>query len=193
MKRAERPLRLVLGGMKHCGKSTIGKALAEHFQIPFADTDWLLEEHFRRETGLALSCREIFRREGEEAFRKREAEGIVQLAQESGCRVTALGGGVPANPWIPQGTLRKLGYFIWLATDVQTAFDRVAAGGLPPFLAQAEDPRAAFESMYRERSAFYRACADLTVPLGNDTPEISFQKVLDALQSDLSYATLPEN
>ena len=193
MNRGAKPLRLVLGGMKHCGKSTQGKALANHFQVPFLDTDLLLEERFWQETGRKMSCREIFRAEGEESFRKREAAVVTALAETAGDRVIALGGGVPANRWIPGETLRKLGCFIWLAIDADTAFDRVAAGGLPPFLENAPDPRCAFETMYQERSAFYRTYADVTVELGNDLPEISFQKVLNALQKKLSYATLPEN
>ena len=65
---------VVIGGMKHCGKSTQGKRLAEFWQVPFFDTDTLLEEAYCRVTGKKRTCREIFREEGENFFRQREAD-----------------------------------------------------------------------------------------------------------------------
>jgi len=54
---------IILIGMPGCGKSTIGKMLADVTERPFVDADHALE------TDAGLSIPEIFRREGEESFR----------------------------------------------------------------------------------------------------------------------------
>ncbi len=165
---------LVLCGMKHCGKSTHGRRLARMRGAEFVDTDERLEALYLERYGEKASCREIFRRHGEEFFRKLEAEVIAGLAETvpgAGSRVTALGGGVPSNALITRDMLRRLGFCIFLEIDAETAFRRVAAGGLPPFLAGAADPEKSFAELYRTRSDFYRRCADLTVPIRGEEPE----------------------
>ena len=92
MNRPTRPV--VLAGIKHCGKSTLGRMLARRWNVPLVDTDLELEAEFARRTGRAAGTREIFRELGEEAFRKLEAEVIRSLADSPEFRVIALGGGV---------------------------------------------------------------------------------------------------
>lgn len=176
---------VVIGGMKHCGKSTQGKRLADFWQVPFFDTDSLLEEACFQATGKRRICREIFREEGEEYFRKCEAEVIAHLAaaEQPEGRVIALGGGVPANTFIPEDHLQKLGFFVFLELDENAAFDRVAKGGLPPFLEKEEDPRKAFSLLYFKRLVFYRHFSECTVALNpEDSKEAVFDKLIRAIE-----------
>ena len=161
---------LVLGGLKHCGKSTHGRLLAAALNREFIDTDQALEQQFRLRFGQALSCREIVQRYGEPFFREQEAETIRSLAggADRG-RVYALGGGAPANRLLHPEELKNLGFFIYLEIDPETAFRRIEAHGLPPFL-QGPDPRARFEEQRRSREAFYRQCADLVFPIRGERP-----------------------
>ena len=64
MNRPTRPV--VLAGIKHCGKSTLGRMLARRWNVPLVDTDLELEAEFARRTGRAAGSREIFRELGEE-------------------------------------------------------------------------------------------------------------------------------
>lgn len=166
---------LVLCGMKHCGKTTHGRRLAEIRSAAFADTDELLEREYRGRFGTAASCREIYLVRGEEFFRKMEASVIAAYASSLEGRqtpqVTALGGGAPVNRFMSGDVLRRLGFCIYLEIDVDTAFRRVEAGGLPPYLAAEEDPRRRFAALYRERAVFYRGCADLILHIDGDEPE----------------------
>ena len=73
---------IVLAGIKHCGKSTLGALLARRYGVEFIDTDRELEERFRAESGRELVTREIFRELGAEKFRKFEAAVIGALAKE---------------------------------------------------------------------------------------------------------------
>ena len=59
---------IVLVGMMGCGKSTIGKIVAEKLKWIFIDTDKEIESIMK------LSIKEIFERFGEEFFRKKEYE-----------------------------------------------------------------------------------------------------------------------
>ncbi len=176
---------VVIGGMKHCGKSTQAKRLADFWQVPFFDTDTLLEEAYFRVTGKKYTCREIFREEGEQFFRQREAEVIAHLAvsEPPEGRVIALGGGVPANTFIPEDHLQKLGFFVFLDLDEKAAFERVARGGLPPFLEKEEDPAKAFSLLYFKRLVFYRHFSECTVALEpEDDKETVFQKMIRAIE-----------
>ncbi len=173
---------IVLGGMKHCGKSTHARLLAQKLHCDFLDTDVLLETLYADRNGERLSSREIYRQEGEEFFRRLEAEVIHILATENRLRkrrVIALGGGVPANRFLDVEELKSLGVFVYLAIDSDTAFERVLAKGLPPFLQDKEDPRTAFAELYAQRDKFYRNYAEATLTIdGNE----SIASVSDRLQ-----------
>ena len=76
-KKLSREMRnIVLIGMPGCGKSTVGKLLAETLGREFCESDALVERE------AALSIPEIFRREGEAGFRKRETAALDRLPRE---------------------------------------------------------------------------------------------------------------
>lgn len=176
---------VVIGGMKHCGKTTQGKRLAAFWNVPFFDTDALLEEAYAKVSGERRTCREIFRAEGEKFFRQREAEVIAHLAaaDASAGRVVALGGGVPANTFIPEDDLKKLGFFVFLDLDEKAAFRRVAREGLPPFLEHEPDPEQAFALLYFKRLVFYRHFSECTVAVDEaDDEETVFRKLVKSVE-----------
>jgi shikimate kinase len=79
-------VRIVLTGFMGAGKSTVGKLVAERLGWPFADSDHFIEAR----AGLTIA--EIFRRDGEAAFRALETEVIEELTSREPL-VLALGGG----------------------------------------------------------------------------------------------------
>ena len=64
---------IVLCGIKHSGKSTIGAALSRRLNLPLVDLDREIELAYQRQTGQTLTFREIYRLLGNEEFRRREA------------------------------------------------------------------------------------------------------------------------
>ncbi len=81
-------MRIFLIGFMKCGKSTLGKKLAYEIKMDFID----LDESIIKIKGKTID--EIFRMEGENAFRKQEAKCL----QEASCKenvVVAAGGGAP--------------------------------------------------------------------------------------------------
>ena len=80
--------RILLIGPPGAGKSTVGRALAEHLSMRFLDTDALIEE----KSGKAIT--DIFVVEGEPVFRAMEFETLSHVLTEDDA-VVSLGGGAP--------------------------------------------------------------------------------------------------
>ena len=155
------PRSIVICGIKHCGKTTVGKEIAAILDIKFADTDDLIVE----KDGGKRTVREIFAAEGEEFFRKLEAAVLSELAESEQKMVIALGGGALSNAFVSEQVKEKLGFKVWLDTDDHTAFARITEKGLPPFLKDAADPEEAFKAMNVERKAVFAAqCESRCVP-----------------------------
>ena len=178
-------MKIVLTGMKHCGKSTIGKLLAHRWDCPFADTDVMLEKLFEENYGEKRSCREIFREHGEAFFRNLEAEVVGSLlsGRPTKSRVIALGGGLPMNPSV-KALLPKLGDIVYLKVAPETIFRRIEANGLPPYL-DARRPFESFMEFYREREKTYASLATLTVQLEDSPPEVTADTAGKIIESEL--------
>ncbi len=136
---------LILIGMPGCGKTTLGSALAKALDRPFLDADLELTARAGR------SPEEIIRREGEEAFRKRETEILADLGKGSGA-VIATGGGCVTRPE-NRDLLRQNGRVFWVRRDVS----RLPTAGRP--LSQT----AGTAELYRRRKDLYAAFADWTI------------------------------
>ena len=61
-------------GLPGSGKSTVGRQLARRLQLPFLDSDQVIEQR------LGCSIREYFEREGEARFRDIEEAVIDELS-----------------------------------------------------------------------------------------------------------------
>ena len=84
------PRHLLLVGFMAAGKTVVGRRLAGLLDYPFLDLDQEIEE------AAAASVRQIFEREGEAGFRRRETEALDRcLNMEKG--VVATGGGTFAQ------------------------------------------------------------------------------------------------
>lgn len=79
---------ILLIGMPSCGKTSMGKMLAEKLKRDFYDTDKLIEE----EEGKTIP--EIFEEKGEDYFRNLESKILKDLSKRNGL-VIATGGGAP--------------------------------------------------------------------------------------------------
>ena len=145
------PQNIVLCGIKHCGKTTVGKALAAILDVKFVDSDELIEQMDEQKR----SVREIFATEGEEYFRKKEAQVLENLANANDKVIIALGGGALSNTFVSKDVKEKLGFKVWLNTDDEVAFKRILENGLPPFLQNSPDPKQAFVDMNIARKAVF--------------------------------------
>ena len=160
-------MNVVLIGMKHCGKSTLGRALAESWGCPFYDVDALIEAAHACEAGRPLTAREIFTSLGEDYFHKLEGQVVSELylkLNRPGSRaVVALGGRTALNASVAE-LLGGIGLLVYLHVSPEVLFARVRRTGLPPFLGEA-DPAGDFLALCRTREPQYRRLAQVVVDL----------------------------
>lgn len=80
--------RIILLGYMGAGKTTVGRELAKRLNLRFYDLDWYIESRFNKKVS------EIFAKEGEEGFRKKERNMLHEVAEFEDV-VISLGGGAP--------------------------------------------------------------------------------------------------
>ena len=136
---------IVLIGMPGCGKSTLGKLLAERTGKQFVDTD----AEIVRKAGIPIP--QIFATVGEEGFRKLETEVLSDLGKESGF-IIATGGGCVTRP-NNYNLLHQNGHIIW----IQRQISNLPTNGRP--LSQQNN----LETMFAVRKPLYEQFADFSV------------------------------
>ena len=160
-------MNVVLIGMKHCGKSTLGAALARRWQCRFHDVDTVIEATYRCDAGESLSVREIFARHGEDAFHNVEGQVVcqlyMQLTRSASQAVVALGGRTALNQAVTS-LFADIGLLVYLQVSDDELFERISRSGIPSFLDPA-DPRGSLVTLIRERDPVYRSLADIVIDL----------------------------
>ena len=136
---------LVLVGMPGCGKTTVGQALAQLSGRLLVDLDGEIVKRAGR------PIPEMFAQEGEEAFRKLEAQTLAEVCAQGG-QVVATGGGAVLRAE-NRAALRRTGRVYFLRRDL----DLLPTEGRP--LSQA----GSLEEMYRARRPLYKAAADVVI------------------------------
>jgi shikimate kinase len=175
---------IVLMGLKHCGKTTLGKMLSVRLSLPFIDLDHRIAELAENRRDGGGKIRDLYSRLGKEGFMLLEEEALRGVAEELTLKhkpcVIALGGGTIENI---KGlkTLAGLVHFFYLEEDEEVLFHRIEAGGIPPFLDPLA-PRESFHRLYQKRVALYRARADVVLDVRNLTPLEGFEKLLAAVK-----------
>lgn len=134
-----------------CGKSTLGKKLANRLEIPFVDADKEIEAHFQKSIG------EIFAEHGESYFREIEQEYIqaLDLREEF---VLATGGGMPCYGENMEH-LNLLGTTVYLERSAKELAHRlINAKSQRPLIASLnEDELLGFiEDKLAEREEYYK-------------------------------------
>lgn len=140
--------------MPGSGKSTVGRHLARHLKLRFADSDHEIE----RRTGEPV--RSFFEREGEEAFRTLEQDVIAELCRGS-AQVLATGGGAVLRT-ANRDVLHRSGQVFYLRATPEELFRRLRHDQQRPLL-QVADPLRRLRELYRERDPLYRRCAHFVV------------------------------
>jgi shikimate kinase len=139
------------------GKSTVGKVLAKKLGRRFLDADHVIEER----CGVKIPV--IFEMEGEEGFRKREAQVIREITTEHDI-VLATGGGAVLFPDNRQA-LSEQGTVIYLHANPNELWHRTKGGEGRPLLSNG-DARKILENLYAVRDPLYREIADHVIETG---------------------------
>ena len=162
---------VVLVGFMGAGKSVCGRLLARRLGRCFVETDDMIVARDGR------PIPEIFRQDGEDGFRRLEAEAVEALRLKSG-EVIATGGGLPCREG-RMASLREIGTVLWLRGDLDELLARARRGGHRPML----DGRTPEEltALYRTREPYY-AGAHLTVDTAGQGIDQVVARILAALR-----------
>lgn len=160
---------IYLVGFMGCGKSTVGRALAERLGWRFHDID----EQIEAEQGVTIS--EIFETRGEAEFRRIEADAILRAVRAIECgrpAVVALGGGAFAQE-NNRAVLVENGFTIWLDCPFEIVQRRVAGAEHRPL---ARDEKK-FAELYRTRRDAYSR-AEHRIAIESDDPSGAVEAIL---------------
>ncbi len=167
------PSSIVLVGMMGAGKSAVGRRLARRLDWDLFDSDRQVEAM----TGRTVP--EIWRSDGEAAFRQLESLVLADALASTTPKVIAAAGGVVLD----EGNRRLLAQHhpvIWLRAPVETLIARVRKGEGRPLLD--DDPAGAMRRLDAQRRPFYEEIADLTVDVDNDhTADHVTERIVRAL------------
>lgn len=168
---------LVLVGMMASGKTTTGAAVARRLGWEFVDSDRQVEE----QTGRTVE--EIWRSEGEAAFRDLEADALARAVAGTEQRpaVIAAAGGTVLDPR-NRAVLKAHPPVVWLRASPETLAARAGTGAGRPLLAG--DPAAALVRLAEERRPFYEEVATAAV----DVDELRPDQVVDAILDEVASA-----
>jgi shikimate kinase len=167
----DRPLALV--GLMGAGKSAVTRILGERLGVAVADLDAFIEA----EEGCPIA--ELFERDGEIYFRRREGEVLRQVL-EAGARVIACGGGVVLDP-AHRALLRDRCRVVWLEVSPAEAAQRVGDAEGRPLLAGAS-PVPRLTALLAARAPLYAEVAHRRVATDGRTAE----QVADAILAAVS-------
>jgi shikimate kinase len=159
--------------MMGSGKSTIGRRLADRLGWTYLDSDEVVE----RETGRTVE--EIWKADGEAAFRVHETRVLAEALSSPEPAVVSAAGGVVLQPENRQ-RLRANGPVVWLRARVETLAGRVRGGEGRPLLAG--DPEGALRRLLEERGPYYEEVADVVVDVDDLEPAAVVERVLEAVK-----------
>ncbi len=171
---------VTLIGYRGCGKTVVGRQLAQRLGWSFIDTDQTIEEQAGR------TIREIFETDGEMAFRRMEADLLDDALAHQRCVISAGGGAVLARR--NRKAIRSNGVCVWLTAPAEELQRRIEAdprsAAQRPELTNRPGPQEV-EAVLQARLPVYEATAEHVV----STAGRSIEQVVDAVLETLGVTT----
>lgn len=157
----------IITGFMGTGKTSVGRAVAQHLSRPFVDMDAEIEARAGK------SIRRIFEEDGESAFRRLESAVCEDLSARSDL-VIATGGGALVDPANRKALMRS-GQVICLTVDPPEVLKRVGHDRTRPLL-NGPDPEGAVSDLMRAREPAYAS-----MPWQVETTDRTVDEVVEAV------------
>ena len=159
---------LVLIGLPGCGKSTLGRLVAEAVGREWIDLDTVIEQT----AGCTIPS--LFEQEGETGFRQRETDACRLVAEKNGV-IISCGGGVVTRPQ-NMDLLGKNGLIVFIDRSVEQIVGGVDTAHRPLL----KDGADRIYRLAKQRDPLYRRYADVTVS-NNGDPEAAVAELVRLL------------
>ena len=170
---------IALIGFMGVGKTAVGEALAEKLDKKFIELDSLIEQ----KAGKTIP--EIFRQDGEIAFRELEIEVTKEVAKDKN-QVIACGGGVVLNK-INIDRLRNESTMVYLEASPQVILKRVSGGRTERPLLKASNKALTIQELLRFRKPFYERAADIKIDTSKLAIDSVVEQIINKLKRDESF------
>ena len=144
-------MNIFIVGPMGSGKSTVGKIISDELFFNFFDTD----EEIETRTGASIDW--IFDLEGEEGFRKRESEILIEMVDKNSI-VLSTGGGIILSE-SNRELLSSRGTVFYLSTPISVQVERTAKDKDRPLLKD-KDPEKVLADLQKSRQSLYEEVSD---------------------------------
>lgn len=165
-------MNIILIGYRCCGKTSVGKIVAQRLDRKFIDTDDLIVKK------ADCTVNEMVSGHGWQYFRDIETEVIKEVSAMEDL-VIATGGGVVIND-ANIIRLKKDGFIVWLYADIDIIkkrldMDAASKEGRPSLTG--DDPSDEIKKVLEQRKSLYRKAGDMAV----DTSQLEINAVADLI------------
>jgi len=161
-----------LCGFMGCGKSTIGRVLANLLGVNFVDMDNYIEETEN------MTIAEIFKQKGEQHFRMLETKAIEELSGKQ--MVIACGGGAMLNDKNAE-IANKTGTVVFLDVPFKTCYERISGDNNRPLVVN--NTVEWLEELYNKRYPIYKANSSVSI-ISNGIPNEIAEDIFELLTNN---------
>lgn len=169
---------IYLIGYRCCGKTTLGKKLAAFLNVPFSDTDEMIQQQAN------MSIAQIVDRHGWEIFRKMETR-VLKKTLQMDSYVISTGGGIVLDRQNRQ-LMKANGICVWLTADVNIIVERLKtdehSSALRPALTRLS-LKEETARVLKARLPLYREIQHLTIDTGICSPDDSIRAINRSLKN----------
>lgn len=169
---------IALIGFMGTGKTVVGKALAGSLRKEFVELDALIEQ----KAGKTIP--EIFRQDGEIAFRELEIEAAKEVAERKNV-VIACGGGLVLNK-INIDRLRKECLIVYLTASPEVIIKRTATDENERPLLSVANRDLKIKELLKFRKPFYERAADITINTSRMDIDSVVAQIMEKVQENES-------
>jgi shikimate kinase len=168
-------MKIFLIGFMGSGKTVIGKLLSERLGYGFVDTDQIIEEKFGEDIP------SIFKKHGEDVFRRAENDVIHQIIKKPGKLVISSGGGMPCR----EENLKLMNFFgisIYLKRNIDDLAEILQhETHNRPLLAEVSDLKTTITCMLSEREPCYNLSKHVVEISQSESSEDVVDRIVELL------------
>ncbi len=180
------PLAVIIG-MPAAGKSRVGREVANIMNMPFCDTDAIIENE------VAMPIPQYFEQYGQEAFRDVEARIVksVILGNQAEEGIVSLGGGAPLRQEtqeVLQEYMRLGGRVVYLQANAQEAIERASWNNNRPML-NGDDAEKRWLELFDKRDPIFRKVSNIHMPTKGSTPYMAAEKLRNMIMQRIVHVT----
>ena len=156
------------------GKSLLGRKLSDCLELPYIDTDREIESR----AGAEISW--IFEKEGEEGFRKREKDVLLEI-KKTNSSVVSTGAGLVLEK-NNRELLASNGKVIYLDVSIESQLKRTTFDKTRPLLSKG-DKREILLKMSKDRDHLYKKLADITIKAGKKSRKEIIEEIASKIKT----------